>query len=529
MPQIAKDLTLPVPLGLNTADPASDLGLRDAALLYNMIAAEQGLRSRLGFVEWCVQVDTTAYEIRTILPYKGSSGNDRLWAVTKDGIYPATASVTNPAQSIAFGSTADPAGYGNGVSFVTTLGVRSLLYTDEANGYYLYPEGGPWAKVAAGGGAGQVSGADPATFAQVIAFKSRAWFVAKNTTQAWYLGIGATSGAATLFDFGQQFPHGGNLACLYSWTVDGGAGADDILVAIGTGGDVVLYQGIDPSSASTWQKIGSFYIGAVPVGRRLATAFGGDLLLLSSFGVLPLSRLTAGRSLLSPDIFSTYKIRNQFNALMADRRNLYGWSIVPHPADNTVLVTYPPLLGEQRQQYASATAVAGWSLYQGLPIVSADSWNGDLYFGTADGRVCVNKGFIDNVKIDGTTVQAVPIFWGGITAFRSQSGARKMVNMVRARGICQGAVPGMLMQARYDFDTTALLQAPPAVPVIGNAWDTALWDATAATFAGSSKPFEVLMGATGCGTYAAVVWAGVSVQRISLIQFDLLFEQGGFL
>jgi hypothetical protein len=44
--------------------------------------------------------------------------------------------------------------------------------------------------------------------------------------------VNALYGTVTSWDFGSKFKHGGNLVGLWSWTVDGGIGIDDYLVAI---------------------------------------------------------------------------------------------------------------------------------------------------------------------------------------------------------------------------------------------------------------------------------------------------------
>ncbi|HAM41754.1 MAG TPA: hypothetical protein DCP69_10590, partial [Candidatus Omnitrophica bacterium] len=196
-----------------------------------------------------------------------------------------TAGAQTDPVTLAFGTTTGNAGFGT-VTAYTTVGGKFLMYADEVNGLYCYTEGtATWAKVASGTGAGQISGIDPANIAFVTSWKNRIWFVERNSTRAWYLPIGQIAGVAASIDFGNRFKYGGQLVGVWSWTVDGGSGVDDYLVGISTAGDVLVYAGSDPTVDFTVR--GSWFIGKVPSGRRIATDVGGDLLLLTAQGILP--------------------------------------------------------------------------------------------------------------------------------------------------------------------------------------------------------------------------------------------------
>lgn len=525
---------VPAPVdGINTIDPLSDMPRRDAVSLLNMIRAEGGLRARTGYAAWVDNVNAGA-EIRSVLPYTGAAAagaNDKLFACTTAGIYDCTATGTAPAQSIAFGTSNALSGYGESVIF-TTLGGRFMPYTDEINGYILYTEGTGWAAVAQGAGATQVNNVNPALFCHVCSFKNRLWFVERGSTRAWYLPLNQVYGAAVALDFGQQFKFGGQLVGLYAWTQDGGQGSDDLLVAVSSAGDVVVYQGTDPALASTFGVAGRWNVGGVPAGRRLcpsmSPAEGGELLLLTSFGMIPVSKLVAGRSLLTPDWAATDKIRSMFIATMNDRANLTGWSVIPDPVDGSLLVTIPALVGELRQQFAMAKAGGGWAQYSGKPILCGKVWNRQLYFGTADGRLMISKGYIDNVARDGSTLLAKAIAWSGQTAFSDLgSPEQKMMQLITARFVTQGTTPACIMQARYDFDQTPIFLQPPTPALPLNAWDSAKWDS--GVFSGTTAAKAITMGASGIGAHVSIAFIGSSIERCSLVGFDAAVTKGGLL
>ena len=76
----------------------------------------------------------------------------------------------------------------------------------------------------------------------------------------------------TKFTFGAKFTYGGALIGVWSWTIDGGSGVDDFLVAISRGGDILIFQGADPSLAD-FALIGSWFVGEVPDSRKIVDPF----------------------------------------------------------------------------------------------------------------------------------------------------------------------------------------------------------------------------------------------------------------
>ena len=128
----------------------------------------------------------------------------------------------------------------------------------------------------------------------MVQHKLRIWLIERNSNKAWYLPIRAVSGDATEFFFGSKFRHGGELVGLYNWTVDGGTGRDDHLIAISREGDVIPWTGEDPADAMTWTSTGVFFIGRIPAGRKVAAEYGGELFMLSYLGLTTLSDLLRG-------------------------------------------------------------------------------------------------------------------------------------------------------------------------------------------------------------------------------------------
>jgi hypothetical protein len=69
-----------------------------------------------------------------------------------------------------------------------------------------------------------ITGVTSATLINVASYKTRLWFVQKDTTKAWYLGTSSISGAATSLEMGDKFREGGKLLHIGSLSRDSGAG-----------------------------------------------------------------------------------------------------------------------------------------------------------------------------------------------------------------------------------------------------------------------------------------------------------------
>jgi hypothetical protein len=528
LPNRLQSFHLPAPIGgLNTISPGVEMPSSDCSFLFNMIAAEMGLRSRLGWREWCTNL--AGEQVRSILPYTGSTkdgANNRLFACTTSGIWDCSASVVGPTKVVTFATQNVDSGWGTSSVFETAAGYF-LVFTDEANGMYVYTEAGAtWAKVAQGAGGNQINGVNPALFVFVLAWKNRLWFVERDTGRGWYLAVGAIFGTATQFYFGNRFQHGGDLRCLSSWTYDGGAGMDDALVAVSGGGDVLIYQGTDPSQMSSFALQGVWFVGSVPVGRRLCTDFGGDLLIMCSLGIIPLSKLVTGLVLYDRSQYRTHKITNLFNQLQAATSSLRGWTMRLHPLDACLMVLAPTAVGQASQQLAMSLSTQGWSQYRDMPMgVCAEPWEGSFFFGTEDGRVCVNDGYLDGVTLAAPGV-STPIGWSLLSSYSNLGRTtQKRVQLIRPTVLSQGG--GIAFQARAQFGWDLSEQSAPAgaTSVPGGAWDTALWDTAiwGGTYQAQSKAF----GGAGVGREMAIAVRGSSSSRMTLTGIDVAWDEGG--
>lgn len=374
-----------------------------------------------------------------------------------------------------------------------------------------------------------LGGVDPGNVAFVMAWKNRLWLVERDTARAWFLPLGAVYGTASPFNFGARFKAGGDLRGLWNWTIDGLSGIDDALVAISGGGDVLVYKGTDPSSSATFGLQGVSFVGAVPAGRRLCTDTGGDLLVMSSIGILPMSKLVVGSVLYDRTQYQTNKISNLFNQAQAATSTMRGWAMRLHPQDAALMVLTPIAPNQPSQQLVMSMVTKGWHQYRDMPVgVCAEAWNGTLYFGTEDGRVCVNDGYVDGVLLSDPNSYST-INWSMLSAFSNLgTPTNKRVQEIRVGITSQGGAVPYQAAARFGFDfneITGVSASPGGGP--GSAWDSALWDQ--AVWGGAYQPQSRVFGGAGMGREVAVAIRGAASSRMTITGIDVSYDSGGFL
>jgi hypothetical protein len=529
---VVQATVFPAPLkGMDARVPLAVDAMDSCIWAINMVPTEYAMRVRKGYSEWQIGVGA---EVRTVMGYIGSTAAgtaDKLFAVTSAGIYDCTTQAGSPTLKVSFSSSANRAGYGVFTHYVDESGDDLMFYADGENGLFKYtPSTETWALHT---GITETSDAiNTFTMANVnfvMVHKLRIWLVEKDSNHAWYLPIRSATGTAKEFFFGSKFRHGGELVGLYNWTIDGGLGRDDHLVAISRGGDVIPYTGEDPADGTTWMSTGTFHIGQIPEGHRVAAEYGGELFVLSKYGVTGLSGLMRGAEMADP---YTNQIGHKISRLLREDLANYGddegWDIRFATDIGTLLIATPKRDDGKYRQYAYNIATEGWGLWRDLPFASSDLWKGALILGDEDGRVLRMDQNVDNVTIAGSA--GSPINWFLLTSY-SHCGAPasyKRAKLIRTNFV-SAAAPLYEVSAHYDYQTDEPSEATgtPASPS-GAVWDTGLWG-TALWNASIATPWSAALGAGGIGRSLAVALVGSSTTQTDLVSFDVLWDVGGYL
>lgn len=516
--------TIPAPTnGIDTISNLYGMDIRSSIATRNIDAATTGLKVRPGYNEYANGF--LGLGIQTILPFKGSADDnalDALFAANSDGLYDITLSTTTPVKLIDWPIKTAQSGRMSFTQVTNDAGAHFLLAADEINGLYIYTEStGLWTIPTITGPTG---GAADIVF--VMSWKQRVWYIEKDSTSSWYTDVGTFFGTVTEFNFGSRFRYGGNLSAIYDWTLDSGEGPDDYLVAVSRGGDVIIYGGTDPSSTATFGIIGLWFVGEMPFGRRIGSLYGGDLLLLSTYGLISLTALTKGVDPFSMEASLTWKIQSAIQDLMIRTKDSFGWEIKIHPNLSRLIISTPKELSEPDLQFIYELNLKAWSIWSGMPILTSEQYRGESYIGSTSVSVWKIEGTNDDVTLAAPVPQQID--WELLTSYQDLGSPEifKRVQFLRPIFISSSS-PSYDIVAKYDYDLTDIPAPVNASAGAIGVWDVGLWDI--ALWGGGFFPFQPMRGSSGMGKTVAIRLRGRSLADTTLIAIGILWDDGGML
>ena len=497
----AKSQPIPPPVGgLNAKDSIADMPATDALVLENFFPQPDFVELRRGSTSHATGLGSA---VESLLHWSGPTTQKMFGAVS--------ASIFDVTSSGAVGS-ADVTSLTNGrwqQVMQATSGGNFLIICNGADSVRNY-DGSNWTTPS-------ITNVSSSTLDNVWLFKERLFFVEENTLSVWYLGTKAIAGAATEFPLGSVFKKGGRLVAGGSLTRDGGAGPDDLCVFITNRGEVAIYQGTNPASASTFALVGIFDIPA-PIGRRCLQKAGGDLAVITEGGVISLNTMLELDRAAQERAAVTSKINRLFTADARAYNANFGWQLLSYPRSNYFIVNVPASAGSVQHQYVMNALTGSWCKFTGLNANCWSLFNEDLYFGGNSGKVWK----ADNTRQD----DGSPITGDLKTAFTDlgSPGNVKAAQMLRCLFTSNGT-PGFLMNINTDFEDQIPTSSPTPGDPPDSLWDAATWDTSKWT-AGQSHS-RLWIGADGVGhTMAArlrVVSDGVSC---TINGFDIITTLG---
>lgn len=407
---------------------------------------------------------------------------------------------------------ASPAAY-NGTYVITVTGVSTFTYTMASTPSTDATTVGTYSVAL------YITGVNSNDLIHVNLFKNRLYYTQKNSLSFWYLPTDAIGGAATEFDLGGIARRGGYLQAIGTWTIDAGQGADDYFVAVTNNGEVIVYNGIDPSDPTQWALKGVWQLGQT-FNRKCFHKWAGDLLLLTQDGLVPLaSALQSSR--LDPRINITDKIFYAISQAVTQYQGNYGWQIAYFASPNMLLINVPATTGTQ--QFVMHTISKAWCNFSGINATCFELHNQNLYFG-GDGFVGQywNGYSDDGENINASVQQAYSYF--------DSPGQLKRFTLVRPTFQTDNGVPSVLCGMNVDFDYQNSLGAVafnPATTSLGT-WDNAIWDEQ--TWGGLLSINRIWQGVTGLG-FAGGINMSLASQGIDVhwVATDYVMEKGGVL
>lgn len=493
--------------GLNDRDSIADMPKSDAVLMENWWPYPSYVGVRKGSSP---HVTGFASDVETLVEYLNNSGTSVIFAAAGTAIYNAT---TAGAVGAAVQSGLTNAHWQD--AQITTPGGAFLYLVNGADAPRLW-DGATWVAVT-GVSAPAITGVTTTLLVHVCLFKSRLYFVEKDSMSVWYLPVNSVGGAASEIDLGSVFRLGGYVMACYTWTIDAGSGSDDHLVIISSNGEVAVYRGTDPSSAATWAIVGVFTMGR-PLGRRCGIKFGGDLALNTTDGIYPL-----GRGLLSSSVDRRValsdKIQNSVSLAAESYGSNYGWQLCLYPDANMLILNVPAGNGVNFQ-YCQNTITGAWTKFSGW---DANVWlnaSGVLYY--ADGT-SVNTAWVGNLD-DTTPITAdlLPAF-----SYFGMKAANKYFTMVRPYLLSTGN-PSAVYGLNVDFTVSAPTGTLSYAPVTVMTWGAMTWGSM--TWGGGLVPLIAWQTVGSVSNSASlrlrVLNNGADVR---LTNTDYVFQKGGVL
>jgi len=504
--QRSQTVSVAAPIGgWNARDALGAMDPLDAVTLTNFWPGTNSVILRNGYTKHATGITGT---VQTILAYSSGTSN-QLFAAAIDSIY----DVTSPG---AVGA-ADVTGLSNAkfqyvnittpaASYLMAVNGQDKLRTYDGSAWHKDGDGSPY----------NITGVDTANCVNITLFKNRVWLVENGSLKAWYLPINSIGGAAQSLDMTSLVQLGGYIMAGMTWTLDAGYGIDDYLAFITSNGEVVVWRLTDPTTPSGISMTGLWRVGA-PIGRRCWLKYGGDLLIITQDGVVPMSGALQS-SRLDPRVSITNKIQYAVSQAVSSYGQNFGWSLLYYSKENQLIMNVPIATG-QEQQYVMNTITKSWCNFTGWSANCWEIYQDDPYFG---GNGYVGKAW------NGTVDHTSNINGFALQSFQNYGSAtQKQCKMIRYHLLSNGT-PAIFGNVNVDYnlaDQSAQLNF--SVTQYG-VWDSGLWDV--AYWGGGLNPTADWQGTTGIG-YSFAPTLNTATQGIELqwVATDLVFEAGGVL
>lgn len=504
--RVSKDYDFPAPVGgWRTDVTLSDMPKDSAAVLDNFFPEATKVGMRRGYASWSTGLVNS---INTLIPYNGTT--NKLFAAAGANIFDVTVGGAVGAAAVScLGSSR-----WNYANFANSAGTKYLRLVNGVDTPLAY-DGTTWGTSPAITG----TGLTPANLLAVTTYRSRLWFIEKNTTKIWYLTTDAVGGAATALDVGNVMKRGGSLVAMDVWSIPVATGINQSLVLMSSQGELIIYQGSNPADPANWSLLGVFLVGK-PLGDRPLRSIGGDLAILCQDGVVPISKaITLDRSTISNQSL-TEKITPTWKDAVADAGALNGWQIEIFPQRLMVIINVP--LSSSTVQYVMNSVTGAWCRFTNIAATCWTTWNDKLFFGTSSGVLYqAETGSLDGtLTIDGLLVGA----YNRLNSGFSQKQA-KMLSMSLNLGTNSKALAGVSV----DYITKQPTSNLTAPTITASRWGSAIWGIS--TFTGQ-KSVRRVSTAAGVGIAFAPTLRGLisgdnsSTSVLDLIGGSMAYETG---
>ena len=473
---------------------------------------------------WTVNTTLTAARKPVVSSFEYSSGNtQRMFAGQQTKLFDVTFSVPTLVKS----------GQASGNYCASQLANASgdyMLVVNDAGDFPLRYDGSSWTTL----NADQITGPPGSTvqhgqnLTYVCKYRNRWFFIEGGTMNAWYLGINSIGGALSMIPLSGAATQGGKLLFCATWSIDAGDGIDDKLVFCTNHGELLIFTGSNPGDSTNWRQEGRYQVPA-PMGMNAHTPIGGDLLIATVEGIVPVSAAITKTSgdldlaMITKNIKSTW--RNE-----ATTKNSLPWDMERWDEYGGMFVTTPGGKPGKRYCLAVNTGTGAWARFTGWDATCWIRMRGDMFFGTQDGLI---QQMDRNGNDDGVAYTATMV--GGWEMFQSPS-QTVVWRQARANFTSKSnAQFNPQVSACTDYVVSVPPPPPPATdPGVLDVWDQgqwddALWDQDVPVFSVVRNTGWVSVGLTGY-SHAPVVQITMNQRAkpdVDLISISATYERCG--
>lgn len=497
--------------GLNARDSEALMSETDALVLDNWFPDTTSVNVRKGYSSFA----TFTGDCESILLYRGASNLTFVGVDTTDN------AIINATSGGAI-STPVVGGSGPAVQSLTNVRFDYVNFANNSGQYLLVVNGADtplqfdgttWTASTLSG-----TGLTVTDIHTLAVYGERIW-LAGDGFDVWYLATNAIAGTATRLNLGSLFTKGGTLSSIIPWSADSSSELADYLGFLSTEGELVVYTGDDPSSASTWSRVATVNLGRpVTTGQRALTRLGSDTAVLTVDGLVPLSDVIIGGRVNSNFVPISDKIRNKFNTDVTLFGANYGWDVITHPSGKKLLVNVPNEAGASSYQYVMNIETSMWCRFTGWMAFCIAADKGTLFWGGSGVLAKADTGTDD--AGDSINAEAKQAF-----SYLGQRGRQKDMKMARPILKVDGPTD-LRLGVNVDYQ-----DSPPSsiVPIEGNAGDpwAVSWDVA---WTGTAVVLRRWHSIRGVG-FAIAPRLTVQTDGINMSWFatDFLFEHGGVL
>lgn len=456
--QAARAYTFPAPTrGLVLTDNIAAPQPMGARVFDNWLPTATGPRCRGGSQKFA----TLDGAVTFLAAYK-TGGIERLFGATEGNVY----DITSPVSADVI-PTPVITGQGSGDYDAQQFGTAGgdFLYLVNGSDHVQIYDGAGWQEVTDVSTPFAITGVDTSDLSSVWSHGNRLYFAEKDSLSVWYLPANSVAGEAGKLSLKGVVNRGGHVLFGGTWSIDAGAGLDNMWFAITSEGEVAVYKGTNPGDLTAWALTGVYQIDK-PLGAGAVMKAGGDVLIATESGLVSLSAAVQKDRAALADIAPTALIKPLWQDMVADYSN--GWHIARWP-DKNILIVAASSSARDDETLVASLQTGAWSRWTNIGARCVAYFAGDVYAGGNDGTVKILE--------SGGSDMGAPYTCTYIGAHESMGaeGVTKTVRNVRAK-IRSGHAVEASVGALPDY-STSLPFDPASIPEFSiGGWDEGLWD-----------------------------------------------------